>query len=270
MNTAIGIIAFIFYLLAASRLGVLIYASEDVPRQQAKVQAFIVGAIAIILNGILLNSAVFVSGGLDLGFSNSWALISWIIALVVLLVAVRKPVENLLVIFFPLAALGLLLILFFPSHRILAESAAMGLKMHILLSIVAYSLLTVAAFQAAFLAFQEYQLSHKHPTIIMNILPPMQIMEDLLIRIIAVGFFILSLSLATGFMFIHDIFAQHLIHKTVLSLLSWLVFAALLWGRWYKGWRGQKLIRWTLGGFCMLMLAFFGSKLVLEMILGSV
>jgi len=267
MDATLGIIAFILYLLAASRLGVLIYANKDAPRQQAKVQAFIAGAIAIILNGIILNSAIFVSGGLDLGFSNTWSLISWIIAIVILLVAVRKPVENLLVIFFPLAALGLILILLFPSHRILAESAAMGLKMHILLSIIAYSLLTVAAFQAALLAFQEYQLSHKHPTMIMNVLPPMQIMEDLLIRIIAVGFFILSLSLATGFMFLHDIFAQHLIHKTVLSLISWLVFAVLLWGRWYMGWRGQKLIRWTIGGFCILMLAFFGSKLVLEMIL---
>ena len=270
MDATLGIIAFIFYLLAASRLGVLIYADKDAPRQQAKVQAFIAGAIAIILNGIILNSASFVSGGLGLGFSNTWSLISWIIAIVILLIAVRKPVENLLVIFFPLAALGLLLILLFPSHRILAESAAMGLKIHILLSIIAYSLLTVAAFQAALLAFQEYQLSHKHPTVIMDVLPPMQIMEDLLIRIIAVGFFILSLSLATGFMFLHDIFAQHLVHKTVLSLLSWLVFAVLLWGRWYMGWRGQKLIRWTLGGFFMLMLAFFGSKLVLEMILDRV
>ncbi len=270
MNTTLGIIAFIFYLLAASRLGVLIYASEESPRQRAKVQAFIVGAFAIILNGVLLNNTIFVSGGLDLGFSNTWALISWIIAMVILLIAIRKPVENLLVIFFPLAALGLLLILLFPSQRILAESAAMGLKMHILLSIIAYSLLTVAAFQAAILAFQEYQLSHKRPTVIMNVLPPMQIMEDLLIRIIAVGFFLLSLSLATGFMFVHDIFAQHLIHKTVLSILSWLVFAVLLWGRWYLGWRGQKLIRWTLSGFCMLMLAFFGSKLVLEIILGRV
>ena len=270
MDTTLGIIAFIFYLLAASRLGRLIYAGEDVPRKRAKVQAFSIGAIAIILNGILLNSTIFVSGGLDLGFSNAWALISWIIASVVLLIAIRRPVENLLVIFFPLAALGLLLILLFPTHRILAESVAMGLKIHILLSIIAYSLLTVAAFQAVLLAFQEYQLRHKQPTMIMKILPPMQIMEDLLIRIIAVGFFLLSLSLTAGFMFIHDIFAQHLIHKTVLSLLSWLVFGTLLWGRWYMGWRGQKLIRWTLGGFCMLMLAFFGSKLVLEMILGRV
>lgn len=270
MNTTLGTIAFFFYLFAAGRLGSLIYAHGDTPRQQTKIHAFVIGAIALFLNGLLLNSTIFVSRGLDLGFSNTWSLISWIIALMIFLVAIRKPVENLLVIFFPLAALGLLLILIFPSHRILAESAAMGLKMHILLSIVAYSLLTVSAFQAVLLAFQEYQLNHKHPTLIMHVLPPMQIMEDLLIRIIAGGFFILSLSLTTGFMFIHDIFAQHLIHKTVLSLISWLIFAILLWGRWCFGWRGQKLIRWTLGGFSLLVLAFFGSKLVLEMILERV
>ena len=267
MNNALGTIAFIFYLLAAARLGMLILANEDAPRQQAKIQAFTMGAIALILNGILLNSLIFVGTGLDLGFSNAWALISWIIALLVLIVAIRKPVENFLIIFFPLAALGLLFALLFPSHRIVAETAAMGLKIHILLSILAYSLLTVAAFQAILLAFQEYQLSHKQPMVIMRILPPMQIMEDLLILIITIGFFILSISVATGFMFVHDIFAQHLIHKTILSLISWLVFAVLLWGRWYLGWRGQKIIRWTIGGFCTLVLAYFGSKLVLEMIL---
>lgn len=267
MNNALGIIASILYLLAATRLGMLIFVSEDAPHQQAKIQALTMGAIALILNGILLSSIIFVSGGLNLGFSNSWALISWLIALMVLIIAIRKPVENFLIIFFPLAALGLLFILLFPGHRIVAETAAMGLKIHILLSILAYSLLTVAAFQAMLLAFQEYQLSHKQPMVIMRILPPMQIMEDLLILIIAVGFFILSLSLATGFMFVHDIFAQHLIHKTILSLISWLVFAVLLWGRWSLGWRGQKIIRWTIGGFCTLVLAFFGSKLVLEMIL---
>lgn len=270
MNTAFGIIAFVLYLLAALRLGVQIAANDDVPHSQVKVQVFTLGAIALTLNGLLLNNVIFVSGGLDLGFSNAWALISWLIALVILFVATQKPVENLLIIFFPLAALGLLLVLYFPSHRLLAETAAMGLKMHILLSILAYSLLTIAVFQAVLLAVQEHQLSNKHPMLIMHTLPPMQVMEDLLIRIIAVGFFILSLSLATGFMFIQDIFSQHLIHKTILSILSWLVFAILLWGRWYLGWRGQKIVHWTIGGFCMLMLAFFGSKLVLETILKTV
>lgn len=267
MNTIIGMIAFILYMLSAIRLGMAVLAGVDDFRLQAKPQIFAMGVFALFLNAILLNREIFVSDGLSLGFANVWALVSWVIVLVISVVAIRKPVEKLLIIFFPIAALGLLFLLFFPEHHVLAETAPMGLKLHILLSIIAYSLLTIAAFQAALLAFQEYLLSHRRPIVIMKILPPMQGMEDLLIRIIVVGFFILSLSLVTGFMFIHDFSVQHLIHKTVLSILSWLVFALLLWGRWYIGWRGQKLVRWTLGGFLILMLAFFGSKFVSELIL---
>lgn len=98
-------------------------------------------------------------------------------------------------------------------------------------------------------------------------LPPMQAMEKLLIQTLICGFFILSLSLATGFMFTYDMFAQHLVHKVFFSALAWCVFAFLLWGHWYFGWRGKKIIRWTLSGFSLLILAFFGSKLVLETIL---
>ena len=80
----------------------------------------------------------------------------------------------------------------------------------------------------------------------------------------------LSLSLATGLMFLHDIFAQHLVHKVVLSILAWIIFGTILWGHWTAGWRGKKLISWTIGGFICLMLAYFGSKLVLELILKRV
>lgn len=62
-------------------------------------------------------------------------------------------------------------------------------------------------------------------------------------------------------------FAQHLVHKTVLGIIAWLVFAVLLWGRWRFGWRGRTAIRWTLSGAVTLMLAYFGSKLVLELLL---
>jgi ABC-type uncharacterized transport system permease subunit len=86
-------------------------------------------------------------------------------------------------------------------------------------------------------------------------------------QMIRIGFVLLSLALFTGVLFLEDIFAQHLVHKTVLSIVAWLVFATLLWGRWRFGWRGQVAIRWTVGGFVFLMLAYFGSKLVLELIL---
>jgi ABC-type uncharacterized transport system permease subunit len=95
-------------------------------------------------------------------------------------------------------------------------------------------------------------------------------MEDLLIQILVGGFFLLSLSLATGFMFVSDLLSQHLAHKTVFSVLAWLIFALVLAGRWARGWRGPRLVRLTLGGFVLLLLAYFGSKFVLELILHRV
>ena len=168
--------------------------------------------------------------------------------------------ENLLLILFPAAGLAILLELFIPDERLLSESLSMGLRIHILLSICAYSLLMISAVQAIMLAVQEKLIKEKRVAIIMNTLPPLQVMEALLIQIIVVGFFMLSLSLASGTMFIGDIFAQRLAHKTILSMVAWVIYAILLWGRWSAGWRGKRIIRWALGGFTALLLAYFGSK----------
>ena len=56
-------------------------------------------------------------------------------------------------------------------------------------------------------------------------------------------------------------------HKTVFGVLSWIIFAALLGGRHVYGWRGRIAVRWTLTGFLMLVLAYFGSRFVLEVVL---
>ena len=142
----------------------------------------------------------------------------------------------------------------------------MGLRIHIILSICAYSLLMIGTFQALLLAIQDKFLKTKQVSKIIDILPPLQIMEQLLINIIVIGFFLLSLSLATGIVFIYDIFEQHLTHKTVLSILAWIIYAILLWGRWSFGWRGKRIINWVLGGFLTLLLAYVGSKFALEFI----
>jgi ABC-type uncharacterized transport system permease subunit len=68
-------------------------------------------------------------------------------------------------------------------------------------------------------------------------------------------------------LFVQNLFAQHLVHKTVLSVLSWLAFGALLLGRWRSGWRGALAVRWTLVAMGLLVLAFFGSQFVLELVL---
>ena len=85
--------------------------------------------------------------------------------------------------------------------------------------------------------------------------------------LIALGFVLLTATLLTGVLFVNDLLAQHLVHKTVLSVLSWLVFGGLLLGRWRYGWRGIRAVHWTLTAMALLLLAFFGSKFVYEMVL---
>ncbi|MFQ5661224.1 MAG: inner membrane protein YpjD [Gammaproteobacteria bacterium] len=270
MTTVIfSAIAIFLYLLAAGWLGYRVF-KLHLNSRGLKTQLVAVGSAALLLHALVLYQSIMTATGFNLGFYNALSLMSWVVALFVVFVALIKPVENLAVVFLPAAALALTLELFFPSEHILPDSYTLGLRLHILLSITAYSLLAIAALQSITLAIQEHQLRHKHPVRAMRILPPMQTMEELLIQILAIGFFLLSLSLVTGLMFVHDFFAQHLIHKTVLSILAWLIFGMMLWGKWAKGWRGRKLIYWTLGGFLTLMLAYFGSKMVLELILHRV
>ena len=94
-------------------------------------------------------------------------------------------------------------------------------------------------------------------------------MEALLFEMIILGFTLLTLGLISGFVFLEDMFAQRLAHKTFLSIAAWLVFGTLLWGRFRSGWRGQRALIWTLVGFVVLMLAYFGSKAVIELVLGQ-
>jgi len=205
--------------------------------------------------------------GFNFSFFNTAALVAFFIVLLLLFAAIDKPVEKLGIALFPLAAIMLGLDMIFPekAHRMTTHNWQMGF--HILSSIVAFSLLNIAAIQAALLAIQDQQLRSHHPKRLILALPPLQAMETLLFQMIGTGLFFLSASLISGFIFIEDLFAQHLVHKTVLSISAWIIFSGLLLGRLRYGWRGDTAIRWTLTGFILLLLAYFGSKLVLELIL---
>ncbi len=264
MNT-LSIVAIILYLVGAIRLIMNIRNKSASDRNNTITS--VICFIAVILHAVILIKSLDLLGQLNLGFYNAASLTGCLIALFVLLMSLKKPILNIAIIVLPMAALAILLAMMFPSDFHLVEQGDFGLDLHILLSLIAYSLLTIAALQACLLAFQDRQLRNKQATRIMDTLPPLQVMEELLIQVMALGFFVLSLSLATGLMFLHDMFAQDLAHKTILSLLAWLLFAILLLGRWIKGWRGQTLTYWTLGGFILLMLGYFGSKFIYEMLL---
>jgi ABC-type uncharacterized transport system permease subunit len=200
-------------------------------------------------------------------FFSTGSLIAMIVALLLLTAALNKPVEKLGVAVFPIAAVMLGLELNFDDKAQPLANDNWAMTTHILTSIIAFSLLNIAALQAVLLHIQDQQLKSHPPKRFIQSLPSLQAMEALLFQMLAAGVFFLTFALVSGFVFIEDLFAQHLVHKTVLSLLAWIIFSGLLMGRKRYGWRGKTAIRWTVGGFILLLLAYFGSKLVLELIL---
>jgi len=263
----ISLAAIVLYLVAATQYAVSLMGGPGKPGG-ARQRLLAIGVAAVVLHSIVLYQGMVTNAGINLGFFNAGSLVSWMIVLVLLTAMLKRPMENLAIVLLPMAALAIALEVTMPGGRIFPDTTPLGLQSHILLSVLAYSILTVAALQAVVLAIQDHQLRARRPGRVLNALPPLQVMEDLLFQLIGLGFFLLSLGLLSGMMFLDDMLAQHLVHKTVLSVLAWLIFAILLWGRWRFGWRGKTAIRWTLGGFFSLMLAYFGSKLVLELILG--
>jgi ABC-type uncharacterized transport system permease subunit len=260
-----NITALLLYILAGSYCIKHFVAQQPIPRKTL----LLLTSCALLLHGIGIFGIAATHGGIQLGFFSVSSLLFWVINLTVLLSSLRKALHNLFILLTPLAALAIAASLAgstLETHMVLNYQLAS----HVVPSILAYSLLTIATLQALFLAYQNHQLKHKHTTGTIRLLPPLQTMETLLFELLWAGEILLTLALLSGMWFVDDFFAQHLAHKTVFSIAAWVIYALLLWGRYQLGWRGYTAIRWTLGGFASLMLAYFGSKLVLEIILQRV
>lgn len=226
------------------------------------------GAVAAALHAVAMIGPLAAGQGLNFSFLNALSLVGWIVVVIVLFTAAFKPVEKLGLVAFPLAALLLAAKLLIPEEVRAVRDPSWSMTLHIVSSVTAYAFLNIAAIQAILLAIQDWCLRHRQLSgVLVRSLPPVQTMETLLFQLIGAGFVLLTGSLLSGFLFLENMFAQHLAHKTILSLTAWLVFAILLVGRSLYGWRGKLAIRWTLSGYLALMLAYFGSKMVLEWIL---
>lgn len=264
LNITFSFIAIALYTAAASYQGLCFF------RRQPTTVAWLslLSLAALVAHGASIAQMMMTPQGFSLTFFVVLSLVCWLVNLLVLTSGLRLPLHNLLLLLFPISILTLgLSLLASPNGHALSNMSS-GLIAHILLSILAYSLMTIAAAQALLLAWQEHQLKHKHAAGRIRLLPPLQTMESLLFDVLWAGYITLTLGILSGFIFLENMFAQSLAHKTLLSLFAWCIYSVLLLGRYRLGWRGQQAIRWTLGGFVCLMLGYFGSKLVLELILG--
>jgi len=265
MDAITGLIACTLYLV--STLGLLLRLKGETFFNQKPIATILMpGFAAVFLHIFILYKNLFSSNGFQFGFFDAASSVAMVISLLVLLMSIKRRTEIIAMVILPISAITLLTQSMSPSSYMLPYDAPQGLKIHVLVSIIAYSLLGLAACMSIVLSLQNRMLHNHHPGGLMKKLPPLQIMEKLLFDFIFAGFIGLTLALLSGFVFLEDLFAQHLVHKTVLSIVAWMVFAILLVGRFTIGWRGRTAIRWTLSGFASLMLAYFGSKFVLEFI----
>ncbi len=262
----IGILAILLYLCAGFVAGLRLVRHEDSGLISRRGVLWL-GFAGILLHATVLYPHVFTPAGLDLGFFPASSLIALLTAALMLGFATLRPVEALATVLLPVAALTIGLLFAYHGHHIVPDARSWQIDLHIVLSVLAYSMLGIAALQSILLAIADHELRRRRLTGILRSLPPLQTMETILFQLITTGFALLTLALLSGIVFVRDIFSQHLVHKSVLSIGAWVVFGILLWGRWRFGWRGRTAIRWTLSGFIFLMLAYFGSKLVLELIL---
>ncbi len=258
--TFTGSIAIILYLVAAAGLGRLLMQGVscfDHPRNGLK----LTGAIGLLFHTHVLYALV-VEQWVTLGFFHALSITGWLLVLLLELTWLLRPVGNLGIIIFPITAITVLLQVLYPES--IQKGASTALDSHILLAMVAYSLLAVAALQAILLAVQERHLRNKQPGGFIRALPPMLEVEHLMFQLVRAGLLGLTLAIISAIPLVDDIIAQQRAHTAVLSIASWFIFAALLWGRHQYGWRGRIAVRWTLIGFGVLFLSYFGSRFVVE------
>lgn len=256
------------YLAAAALLWRGLRAGGRVaPAVRTGIFALVAGALA--LHAALLYGELF-QGELNLGFTTAASLISWAVTLLFLLAALYQPVEPLGMLILPVTAFAVLLVWLWPTrHLDLPPGSNPVQAAHIVVSFLAYSLLSIAVVQGLVLGLQERALHRRQAGGFLRNLPPLETMEHLLFRMIAVGFLLLTLTLVSGVFFSEALFGKPLrfTHHIVLSLIAWAVFGILLIGRGLYGWRGRTAVRWTVAGFVLLLLGYFGSKFVLEVLL---
>ncbi len=268
--TALAITGILSYWLAAILLA-LFYRDQlrDQHRNQKNHIFFLyklLWTIGLLVHAVVLSLSVFTPDGINLGLSNAISTAGWMVALVLYITCLAQPVRGLGLLVLPLAALSLFAGLFIPDLTTHKIHVSLALDLHIFLSLLAYSVLALAAAQALLLSYQHNRLRKHKPTGVVSYLAPMQHTEALMFILITLGFTLLTLSLGSGFLFLDNFLTQGQVRKTILSIIAWVIFAILLWGRWKLGWRGARAIRLTLWGFGLLALAYFGSKLIKEVI----
>ena len=242
---------------------------SGIARPEIRIDSFVV-PVALVLHAMLLYQRVLSPEGLDLGVANAISLLVWLTVLIYWLASLAfNSLSSILGLIAPVALLAVVLQAVIPTQHIVTYGGDPLFALHFVIAMLAYSLFIVATVHALVMLAEEKWLHRGVLPPFLRSLPPLLEMEALLFRILLAAFVLLTFTLVSGVFFSEQLFGKRFTvsHKTVFGIISWFIFGGLLAGHHFRGWRGRTAVRWTLAGFTTLLLAYIGSKVVLEIIL---
>ena len=258
------ILAITLFLLYAASAWVML---RSVANPRLSPLAWALAFAAILAHSDAIVRMMRIAGPVSIGLLEAMSMLGWTLAVLACFICMERRHRVLGAILLACAAFGARVTDRGRAYPV-ENMPGWELTTHIVLSMGAAALLFAAAVTALLLVFLDRRLHTRRLVDLPSILPPLDALEKVMFRLDRRGFRPALVALFTGFVFVTNLFEQHLIHKTVLSLAAWVIFGVLLIGRIRYGWRGRSAVRWTLSGFAMLALAYFGSKFVLETLLG--
>ena len=226
--------------------------------------------VALVLHAMLLYRRVLTPEGLDLGVGNAISLLVWLTVVIYWLAGIAYTgLSAILGMMAPVALFAVLLQAGIPGGHVINYGGRPIFTLHFGIAMLAYSLFFVATVHALVMLAEEKWLHRGVLPPFIRSLPPLLEMESLLFRILLAAFVLLTLTVLSGVFFSEELFGKPFTftHKNVFAILSWFIFGGLLVGHHVRGWRGRTAVYWTLAGFTALMLAYVGSKAILELVL---
>ena len=256
------------YLFGALGLGLSAYRGDAHTGRGRRIAAVSIAAMGVLVHVIALMDERRMAPSAALSLGDTLALVSLVIAVTAIVMALRPPLRGMAALLLGIAAV--LEAAFSEGARQFSIGRpGWELAFHVAMATLAFAFLTIGAALAVGQMLVDRKLRSRQPLGWLRILTPVESVESGCFQSITAGFAVLTLALVTGAFFVENLLAQHLVHKVALAIIAWVVFGILLLGRWRFGWRGRQALRWTLAGYVLLGLSYFGSKLILENLLGK-
>lgn len=220
------------------------------------------GGLAVALHLFSLYQQLFVGHGQNFTITNVGSLISAMISLIATLALTRwKTVWFPLSIIYPLGIVSVALSAFVEGSFIKQLAENSGLLLHLGMAIASYALFVIALLYACQLKWLDHKLKSKKLAF-SPILPPLMTVERHFFHLSLVAQVLLTTTLISGMIYLHNFFAPEHIHKAVFSFMAWIVYSILLLGQWKLRWNGGRVLVYSAAGMLLLTIAYFGSRII--------